>query len=44
MRCLLKNAMIMDNNGERVLVHILTEDNKILKVSRETLNIPAMEY
>jgi imidazolonepropionase-like amidohydrolase len=44
MRCLLKNATIMDNIGERVLVHILTEDNKILKVSREPLKIPAMEY
>ncbi len=44
MRCLLKNATIIGNNGEKVLVHILTEDNKILKVSREALNIPALEY
>jgi imidazolonepropionase-like amidohydrolase len=44
MRCLLKNATIVDRDGERVKVHVLTEDNKILKVSRENLNIPAMEY
>lgn len=44
MRCLLKNATIIDGRGERVTVHILTEDKKILKVSREVINIPAMEY
>ncbi len=44
MRCLLKNATIVDSSGERVTVHILTDDKKILKISRETLDIPAMEY
>ncbi len=44
MRCLLKNATIVNSSGERVTVHILTEDTKIIKVSRETLDIPAMEY
>lgn len=44
MRCLLKNATTIDRNGDRVSVHILTDDNKILKISRETLDIPAMEY
>ncbi len=44
MRCLLKNATIVDSSGERVVVHILTDDNKILKISRDPLDIPAMEY
>ncbi|WMJ88516.1 hypothetical protein [Anaerocolumna sp. MB42-C2] len=41
MRCLLKNATIVDSCGERVTVHILTDDKKILKVSRENLDFPA---
>ena len=44
MKCLLRNATIVDSSGKRVTVHILTDDKKILKVSKEALNIPAMEY
>lgn len=44
MRCLLKNATIVDNDGKKDIVHILVEGKKIAKVSREALNIPAMEY
>lgn len=44
MRCLLKNASIVDDSGERINVHILTEDKKILEVSKEEINVPAMEY
>ena len=31
MRCLLKNATIINSNGENETVHILTEDRKIKK-------------
>lgn len=44
MRCILKNATIVNSSGDRVTVHILTDDKKIRKVSGETLDIPAMEY
>lgn len=44
MRCLLKNATIINSNGENETVHILTEDRKIKKISREMIDIPAMEY
>lgn len=44
MRCLLKNAAIVDADGKRDNVHILVENTKILKISKEELNIPAMEY
>ena len=44
MRCLLKNATVIDSSGERRTVHILTDDNKILKVSKEDIPVPALEY
>ena len=44
MRCLLKNATIVENSGKRKTVNILTDDMKILKISEENLNIPAIEY
>ena len=44
MRCLLKNATLLNSNGERKMIHILTEDNKIIKVSEEEMDIPASEY
>lgn len=44
MRCLLKNATIVDTNGERQSVHILTEGKKIIKISKIAIDIPAMEY
>lgn len=44
MRCLLKNAATVDSNGNRDKVNVLVEGKKILKVSRDVLNIHAMEY
>lgn len=44
MRCLLKNATIVDDRGKRITVNILTDDTKILKISEEILDIPAIEY
>lgn len=44
MRCLLKNATIVDTDGNRNNVYILVEGAQIQKVSKEALNIPAMEY
>ena len=44
MKCLLKNGTIINKNGERETVHILTEDKRIRKISQECLDIPAMEY
>lgn len=44
MRCLLKNAAMINEKGERITVQIITEGNKIRKVSTEELNIPANEY
>lgn len=44
MRCLLKNATIVNSSGDKVTVHIITDDKKILKTSREAPDIPAMEY
>ncbi len=44
MRCLLKNGAIVDSNGERKIVHIVTENNKISIVSQSEIEIPANEY
>ncbi len=44
MRCLLKNATIVDIDGKRENIYVLVEGRKILKVSREVLDIPAIEY
>jgi imidazolonepropionase-like amidohydrolase len=44
MRYLLKNATIVDTSGRRDNVHVLVEGKKILKVSKEEVNIPAIEY
>jgi imidazolonepropionase-like amidohydrolase len=44
MRYLLKNTAIVNNNGMRDNIQVLVEGKKILKVSREAINIPAMEY
>lgn len=44
MRCLLKNANMVDENGQRITVHIVTENNRISKISTQEINIPAMEY
>lgn len=40
----MKNATIVDSNGKRDNVHVLVEGKKIIKVSREELNISAIEY
>jgi len=44
MRYLLKNATIVDSNNNIDNVHILVEGKKILKVSKEVPDIPAIEY
>jgi imidazolonepropionase-like amidohydrolase len=44
MRYLLKNATIVDTNGKKEKVHVLIEGKKILKVSRDLLDIPAIEH
>lgn len=44
MRYLLKNATIVDFNNNSDVVHVLVEDKKILKVSKEVPDIPAIEY
>lgn len=44
MRYLLKNATIVDTNNNTDNVHILVEGKKILKVSKEAPEIPAIEY
>lgn len=44
MRCLLKNATMVDTNGKRSIVHIVTESDRITRVAKEEIHIPAMEY
>lgn len=44
MRYLLKNGKMLSSNGERVTVNILTENNKISKISKGEINITANEY
>ena len=39
-----EKCTIVDINGKRENIHVLVEGRKILKVSREVLDIPAMEY
>ncbi len=40
----MKNATIVDSNTNCDNVHILVEGKKILKVSKEMPDIPAIEY
>ena len=44
MRYLLKNATILGSNNNSNNVHILVEGRRILKVSKEVPDIPAIEY
>lgn len=44
MRYLLKNASMKDDNREFININILIEGRKITKISKNEINVPAIEY